>query len=58
MRIVYGKYLRSSAGLVGEGDSVIGMVRRIRIEIVVIVGKFAVGGKLDWDCMGIGVGVS
>ena len=43
MRIVSGKYLRSCAGLVGEGDSVIGMVRRIRIEIVVIVGMFAVG---------------
>ena len=47
MRIVCGKYLRSGAGLVGEGDSVIGMVRRIRIEIVAIVGMFAVGSKLD-----------
>jgi hypothetical protein len=53
MRIVCGKYLRSSAGLVGEGESVIGMVRRIRIEIVAIVGMFAVGGKLNWDCRGV-----
>ena len=29
----------------------IGMVRRI--EIVAIVGMFAVGSKLDWYCMGV-----